>query len=55
MLRHQQYFPGSVSPIIKNNLYLNGSDKTGIFDTQKAIAMAENRTELSKAIRLDCE
>ncbi|MFT6899110.1 MAG: putative hemolysin [Paraglaciecola sp.] len=41
--------------LLKKHLYRIGSGKPGIFATQKAIALPENRTELSKAIRVDCE
>lgn len=41
--------------LLKKHLYRIGMGKQGIFATQKAIAMPENRTELSRAIKRDCE
>ncbi|WP_416306418.1 GNAT family N-acyltransferase [Neptunicella sp. SCSIO 80796] len=41
--------------LFKKHLYRIGTDKKSIFQTQKAIAPAENRKELRKAIQRDCE
>ncbi|GAC33606.1 GNAT family N-acyltransferase [Paraglaciecola polaris] len=41
--------------LLKKHLYRIGMGKEGIFATQKAIALPENRTELSRTIKHDCE
>ncbi|WP_438863972.1 GNAT family N-acyltransferase [Neptunicella sp.] len=41
--------------LFKKHLYRIGTDKKSIFQTQKAIAPAENRKELRKAIQCECE
>ncbi|WP_448566605.1 GNAT family N-acyltransferase [Thalassotalea ganghwensis] len=41
--------------LFKKHLYRVGLNKKGIFDTQKAIALPEERHTLSKAIKKDCE
>ncbi|GAB3034460.1 bifunctional ornithine lipid synthase OlsF [Bowmanella dokdonensis] len=41
--------------LFKKHLYRIGLDKEGIFPTQKAIALPEDRRELSRAMRKECE
>ncbi|NMP30778.1 lysophospholipid acyltransferase family protein [Thalassotalea sp. M1531] len=41
--------------LFKKHLYRIGRGKSGIFDTQKPIALPEDRKELSKAIKKQCE
>ena len=41
--------------LFKKHLYRVGLNKKGIFDTQKAIALPEERYSLSKAIKKHCE
>ncbi|GAA0353128.1 lysophospholipid acyltransferase family protein [Bowmanella denitrificans] len=41
--------------LFKKHLYRIGLNKEGIFPTQKAIALPEDRRELTKAIRKECE
>ncbi|WP_039988862.1 GNAT family N-acyltransferase [Paraglaciecola arctica] len=41
--------------LFKKHLYKIGHNKPGIFDTQKAIAPAENRAELQHALKTQCE
>ncbi|MBN7822057.1 GNAT family N-acyltransferase [Bowmanella yangjiangensis] len=41
--------------LFKKHLYRIGLDKEGIFPTQKAIALPEDRRELTKAMRKECE
>lgn len=44
-----------LSKLFKRHLYRIGSNKSEIFQTQKAIAAPEDRQELSKAIKKECE
>lgn len=41
--------------LFKRHLYRIGSNKSGIFNTQNAIAAPEDRKELAKAIKASCE
>lgn len=41
--------------LFKKHLYRIGQSKDGIFQTQKAIALPENRQALTKAIKQECE
>lgn len=41
--------------LFKRHLYRIGNDKQGIFSTQNAIAIPEDRKELAKAIKNSCE
>lgn len=44
-----------LTKLFKRHLYRIHSNKSGIFATQKAIAAPEDRQELSRAIKNDCE
>jgi putative hemolysin len=41
--------------LFKKHLYLVGAGKTGIFETQTAIALPEDRKQLNDAIKRECE
>ncbi|MCC2614639.1 lysophospholipid acyltransferase family protein [Aestuariibacter halophilus] len=47
--------PKQLLKLFKRHLYMVGAGKTGIFKTQSAIALPEDRKELSRAIKQHCE
>ncbi|ALS99185.1 GNAT family N-acyltransferase [Lacimicrobium alkaliphilum] len=51
----QHITPSQKVKLFRKHLYRIGQGRDGIFVTQKAIALPEDRRELSKAIRKDCE
>ncbi|XQW84512.1 GNAT family N-acyltransferase [Thalassotalea piscium] len=59
MIPHESYSVGGIAvtqqvKLLRKHLYRIGTNKKPIFDTQKAIALPEDRQALSKAIKREC-